>query len=162
MAQSCFVGRGRQHSREIQLLDLMSEMPGQPEAAVISHGPVNLPRSPSSLSSLTTKMLSRAAARALPRASTLSARTSAVRTISTTARACSDGHPVVPKIYGPGSKPGEMPSLLDQATGLERLQLLGDIEGFEAFDRSPLDASRIGTKKEPIVVLSHVSGQHVL
>jgi cytochrome c oxidase subunit 5b len=101
-------------------------------------------------------MFSRAAARILPRAN-LSARTTSVRAISSTARVCEETHHTVPKVFGPGSKPGEIPSIMDQATGLERLQLLGDIQGVEVFDRQPLDASRIGTKKEPIMVASLVS-----
>ncbi|KAF4596590.1 Cytochrome c oxidase subunit 4 [Pleurotus pulmonarius] len=79
----------------------------------------------------------------------------ALRSLSTTSRASSDHGPPPPQLYGTGGKPGTVPSDLDQATGLERLQLLGDLEGAPAFDDKPLDASRIGTKADPIKVLSY-------
>ena len=37
-----------------------------------------------------------------------------------------------------------MPSDLDQATGLERLEILGKMQGVDIFDMKPLDASRKG------------------
>ncbi len=80
----------------------------------------------------------------------------ALRSLSTTSRASSEHGPPPPQLYGTGGKPGTVPSDLDQATGLERLQLLGDLEGAPAFDDKPLDASRIGTKADPIKVLSYV------
>ncbi|PWN22759.1 cytochrome c oxidase, partial [Microstroma glucosiphilum] len=67
-------------------------------------------------------------------------------------RADDHGHP--PIIQGEGGKAGETPTDLQQATGIERLELLGRLEGIEIFDMKPLDASRIGTMKEPIVVKS--------
>ncbi|TRM64790.1 cytochrome c oxidase subunit VB-domain-containing protein [Schizophyllum amplum] len=78
----------------------------------------------------------------------------AVRALSSTARVASAHGPEAPKIYGPGGKPGEIPSNWEQATGLERLELLGDLQGIKVFDDSPLDSSRIGTKKDPIMVPS--------
>lgn len=44
----------------------------------------------------------------------------------------------------PGGKPGQVPSDLEQATGLERLELLGKMRGIDMFDMRPLDASRKG------------------
>lgn len=44
-----------------------------------------------------------------------------------------------------GAKPGTMPTDLEQATGLERLEILGKMQGVDIFDMSPLDASRKGT-----------------
>lgn len=44
----------------------------------------------------------------------------------------------------PGGKPGQVPSDLEQATGLERLELLGKMRGIDVFDMRPLDASRKG------------------
>lgn len=44
----------------------------------------------------------------------------------------------------PGSKTGTVPSDLEQATGLERLELLGKMRGIDIFDMRPLDASRKG------------------
>ncbi|KAG5439030.1 hypothetical protein PCANB_002362 [Pneumocystis canis] len=49
---------------------------------------------------------------------------------------------------------GRVPSILEQATGIERFELLQKIEGKEAFDLEPLDASRLGTPKDPIIVKS--------
>lgn len=99
-------------------------------------------------------MLSRAALRAVRPASAV-ARGAAVRTFSNSGPVSSgDSH--APKLYGPGAKPGEVPSIYEQATGLERLQLLGDIEGVPVFDESPLDSNRFGTKGDPIVVPSLV------
>jgi len=80
---------------------------------------------------------------------------SSLRTLHTTFRVASGG-PAAPPIYGPGGKAGEVPSDLEQATGLERLQLLGEMEGLDVFDDSPLDSSRVGTKANPILVPSYV------
>jgi hypothetical protein len=38
-----------------------------------------------------------------------------------------------------------MPTDLEQSTGLERLEVLGKMQGVDIFDLSPLDASRKGT-----------------
>ena len=45
----------------------------------------------------------------------------------------------------PGAEPGTMPTDENQATGLERLELLGKMQGVDIFDMRPLDASRKGT-----------------
>lgn len=82
-------------------------------------------------------------------------RQQASRAFSTTLRVSSGGPPP-PQLYGPGAKPGAVPTDLDQATGLERLQLLGEIEGINIFDEGPLDSSRIGTKADPVLVPSYV------
>ncbi|KAI0775306.1 cytochrome c oxidase subunit VB-domain-containing protein [Trametes elegans] len=63
-------------------------------------------------------------------------------------------HPPTPQIYGEGAKPGEVPTDVNQSTGLERLQVLGALEGVEVFDLAPLDSSRIGTLADPIKVYS--------
>jgi cytochrome c oxidase subunit 5b len=44
----------------------------------------------------------------------------------------------------PGAAPGTMPTDIEQATGLERLEILGKMEGIDIFDMRPLDASRLG------------------
>ncbi|KAH8801658.1 putative cytochrome c subunit VB [Xylogone sp. PMI_703] len=54
----------------------------------------------------------------------------------------------------PGAPAGTVPTDLDQATGLERLEILGKMQGVDIFDMRPLDASRKGTLKEPIMVKS--------
>jgi cytochrome c oxidase subunit 5b len=81
--------------------------------------------------------------------------TTASRALSTTLPRRSDGPPP-PSLFGPGAKPGQVPSDFEQATGLERLQLLGEMEGVAVFDKNPLDSSRIGTMAEPIMVPSYV------
>ena len=45
----------------------------------------------------------------------------------------------------PGAKPGTVPTDIEQATGLERLEILGKMQGIDIFDMRPLDASRVGT-----------------
>uniref|UniRef100_A0A0B7JVW2 Cytochrome c oxidase subunit 4, mitochondrial n=1 Tax=Bionectria ochroleuca TaxID=29856 RepID=A0A0B7JVW2_BIOOC len=57
-------------------------------------------------------------------------------------------------LYGPGAQPGTVPTDLEQATGLERLEILGKMEGVDVFDMTPLDASRLGTLQDPITVRS--------
>ncbi|PLB33297.1 cytochrome c oxidase subunit IV [Aspergillus candidus] len=52
----------------------------------------------------------------------------------------------------PGAKPGTVPSDISQATGLERLELIGKMQGIDIFDMRPLDASRKGTLDNPIIV----------
>ena len=86
--------------------------------------------------------------------STTVARTSA-RTFSTTPRRFSDDHhgPVAPQLYGKGSNTeAKIPSDAEQATGIERLQLLGEMEGVDVFDDSPLYLTRLGTLADPIMV----------
>jgi hypothetical protein len=46
----------------------------------------------------------------------------------------------------------------NQATGLERFELLGKLDGVDVFDMKPLKVERLGTMKEPISVYSLVSG----
>lgn len=48
-------------------------------------------------------------------------------------------------LIGPGAAPGTVPTDLEQSTGLERLEILGKMEGVDVFDMRPLDASRLGT-----------------
>jgi len=55
---------------------------------------------------------------------------------------------------GPGAKPGSMPTDLEQATGLERAEILAKIEGQELFDMEPLMLTHVGTKSNPILVKS--------
>lgn len=64
-------------------------------------------------------------------------------------------------LIGPGGKEGEIPTELDQATGLARLELMAKLEGVEFFDTKPLDASRRGTMKDPIVVDSYEDYRYV-
>lgn len=64
-------------------------------------------------------------------------------------------------LVGPGAQPGSVPTDLEQATGLERLELLSKLEGIELFDLKPLDASRKGTMTNPIVVESYDDYRYV-
>merc|ERR1712137_289653 len=59
-----------------------------------------------------------------------------------------------------GAAPGTMPTDLEQSTGLERLEVLGKMQGVDIFDLSPLDASRKGTMDNPIVVKSFGDEQY--
>ncbi|ETN42538.1 uncharacterized protein HMPREF1541_01695 [Cyphellophora europaea CBS 101466] len=52
----------------------------------------------------------------------------------------------------PGAKPGTIPTDLEQATGLERLEILGKMQGIDIFDMRPLPSDRTGTFEDPIVV----------
>ncbi|KAL1934663.1 hypothetical protein VTP01DRAFT_6845 [Rhizomucor pusillus] len=61
----------------------------------------------------------------------------------------------VEKNIGPGAAAGEVPTDLQQATGLEREELLAKLEGRELFDMEPLNMTHLGTKSNPIVVKSY-------
>ncbi|KAK0736432.1 cytochrome c oxidase subunit VB-domain-containing protein [Apiosordaria backusii] len=57
-------------------------------------------------------------------------------------------------LVGPGAAPGTVPTDLEQSTGLERLEILGKMESIDVFDMRPLDASRLGTLANPVLVRS--------
>jgi cytochrome c oxidase subunit 5b len=78
--------------------------------------------------------------------------TSRAFTVST---ARQSGH-ASPQLLGEGGKSGEVPTDINQSTGLERMQTLGFLEGVEVFDSQPLDSSRIGTLDNPVLVYSLV------
>lgn len=50
-------------------------------------------------------------------------------------------------LIGPGAAPGTVPTDLEQSTGLERLEILGKMEGVDVFDMRPLDSSRKGENR---------------
>lgn len=52
-------------------------------------------------------------------------------------------------LFGPGAKPGTVPTDYEQSTGTERLEILGKMEGVDIFDMRPLDASRKGKLADP-------------
>ncbi|KAG9239022.1 cytochrome c oxidase subunit VB [Amylocarpus encephaloides] len=60
----------------------------------------------------------------------------------------------------PGAAVGTVPSDLEQATGLERLEILGKMQGVDVFDMKPLDSSRRGTMDNPIMVKSFGDEQY--
>lgn len=64
-------------------------------------------------------------------------------------------------LIGQGAKEGEVPTDLDQATGLERFELLGKLEGIEVFETEPLDASKIGTMADPVIIDSYDDYRYV-
>ena len=53
-----------------------------------------------------------------------------------------------------GANPGTVPTDLEQATGLERLEILGKMQGIDVFDMKPLPGDRVGTLDDPIMVKS--------
>ncbi|CAE7032021.1 hypothetical protein P3342_006740 [Pyrenophora teres f. teres] len=61
----------------------------------------------------------------------------------------------------PGAKPGTVPTDAEHATGLERLEILGKMQGVDIFDMRPLDASRLGTMEDPITVNAAGDEQYV-
>jgi len=63
-------------------------------------------------------------------------------------------------LIGSGAAPGTIPTDLEQATGLERLEILGKMQGVDIFDMKPLDSSRKGTLDNPIVVKSFGDEQY--
>ena len=76
---------------------------------------------------------------------------------SVSARRLAGDHHGPPQLYGPGTKSLEqIPSDQEQATGIERYQLLGKMENVDVFDLKPLDSSRLGTLENPIKVPTFV------
>ena len=93
-----------------------------------------------------------AASRTVPR----TARIPVARYLSTTPKKLSDHSHAPPALLGDGAPRGTVPTDENQSTGLERLQLLGHMEGIDVFDMQPLEVPRLGTVKEPILVKSYV------
>lgn len=84
---------------------------------------------------------------------TLTPRTFAVRTLSTSSRTFSEA---APSLFGEGSKAGHVPTDIEQATGLERLQLLGQLHGVDVFNMGPLLITKPGTIEDPTLVPAYV------
>ena len=57
-------------------------------------------------------------------------------------------------LIGPGAAVGTVPTDLEQATGLERFEILGKMQGIDVFDMKPLDASRKGTPPSPRIKIT--------
>jgi cytochrome c oxidase subunit 5b len=100
-------------------------------------------------------MLRHAVRAACPAVLAARSKLTSIRALSSTVRVLSGGPPQ-PQLYGKGAQPGTVPTDVEQATGLERLQLLGEIEGIKVFDDSALDSSHLGTKANPVLVPSYV------
>lgn len=64
-------------------------------------------------------------------------------------------------LIGTGAQKGEVPTDLQQATGLERLELLGKLEGVDIFEQKPLDTSRKGTMQNPILIDSYEKYRYI-
>lgn len=59
-----------------------------------------------------------------------------------------------------GAAPGTVPTDVEQATGLERLEILGKMQGVDIFDMKPLPSDRLGTLKDPVMVKSFGEEQY--
>jgi len=77
-----------------------------------------------------------------------------VKALSTSAIRRSDHGPTPPILVGPGAKAGAVPTDFEQATGLERFELLHKLQGEEAFDMNPLQVDYMGTLEKPVPVWS--------
>lgn len=109
----------------------------------------------------------RSAARPALKAATRSAARStftSIRLISTTQTRLSADHGHEHKeivsgdqnLFGPGAPAGQVPTEVEQATGLDRLELLAEMQGQKLFDEEPLPAEFTGTKEKPVLVYSLV------
>ena len=83
----------------------------------------------------------------------LVSRTLTVRTLSTSPRTFSEA---APSLFGEGSKAGHVPTDIEQATGLERLQLIGQLHGVDVFNMGPLLITKPGTLADPTLVPAYV------
>lgn len=101
------------------------------------------------------KTMLRAALRPVSLAARAAAKPSVTARALSTSAVRFSGH-AQPPFFGEGAKAGEVPTDDIQATGLERLQVLGEKEGVDVFDYKPLDSSRIGTFENPVKVFSWV------
>ncbi|GEQ69211.1 hypothetical protein JCM33374_g2882 [Metschnikowia sp. JCM 33374] len=64
-------------------------------------------------------------------------------------------------LIGPGAQPGTIPTDVDQATGLERFELLGKMEGVDVFDmENPIFEGK-GTMKDPFLVPTYIGYRYV-
>lgn len=64
-------------------------------------------------------------------------------------------------LIGPGAKEGTIPSDLDQATGLERFELLGKMEGIDVFDMENPVFEGSGSMKDPYLVPTYMGYRYV-
>jgi len=60
----------------------------------------------------------------------------------------------------PGAEPGTVPTDIEQATGLDRLEILGKQEGIDIFDMKPLPSDRMGTMADPVRIRSFGDEQY--
>lgn len=64
-------------------------------------------------------------------------------------------------LIGPGAKPGTIPTDLDQATGLERFEILGKREGVDVFDLENPITEGTGTPQDPYLVPTYIGYRYV-
>ncbi|KAK6461736.1 cytochrome c oxidase polypeptide IV mitochondrial precursor [Scheffersomyces coipomensis] len=64
-------------------------------------------------------------------------------------------------LIGPGATPGTIPTDLDQATGLERLEILGKREGVDVFDIENPITEGSGTPQDPYLVPTYFGYRYV-
>lgn len=64
-------------------------------------------------------------------------------------------------LIGPGAMPGTIPTNLDQATGLERLELLGQLEGVDVFDLENPIKEGSGSPQDPYLVPTYMGFRYV-
>lgn len=64
-------------------------------------------------------------------------------------------------LIGPGAKPGTIPTDLDQATGLERAEILGKLEGVDIFDLEKPITEGKGTFQDPYLVPTYIGYRYV-
>lgn len=62
---------------------------------------------------------------------------------------------LLPRVLGPCA-PSQIATDFEQATGVERYQLLGNMAGVDVFDMAPVEVGRMGTLADPIKVNSIV------
>merc|ERR1712072_211687 len=76
----------------------------------------------------------------------------ATRTFAASAFQRAGGGP--PKMIPEGAPEGTVPTEMNQATGLERFELLSKLNGEDPFFMAPLQVEHMGTKANPITVKS--------
>ncbi|PVU90315.1 hypothetical protein BB561_004931 [Smittium simulii] len=65
-----------------------------------------------------------------------------------------ESHPETKIVQGKGATPGYIPTDVEQATGLDRLEQLAALNGEEFFDMKPLVLHTKGTRTNPTIVRS--------
>lgn len=64
-------------------------------------------------------------------------------------------------LIGPGATPGTIPTDMDQATGLERYEILGKREGIDVFDMEKPIKEGAGTMADPFMVPTYIGYRYV-
>ncbi|CAX43428.1 cytochrome c oxidase polypeptide IV, mitochondrial precursor, putative [Candida dubliniensis CD36] len=64
-------------------------------------------------------------------------------------------------LIGPGAKEGTIPTDYEQATGLQRLELLGKREGVDVFDMEMPISEGKGTMQDPYLVPTYIGYRYV-